>query len=412
MTSLTTWILEPRDPLLVRDGRPFSADPGAGARSLDFPYPATTAGAVRSVLGRDATGVFDAERIETVLRQAVHGPMLVELAEDDRVATYFAPAPADAIGLKVEGTDKTEILRRLLPANLPAGALTDLPADLAPLLMIDGDDDNKEKPAKLPTFWRWEHFAQWLSDPNRMTDHKKIRLAGLGLTGLAREERVQIARDPATRAAKESMLFTTSSLEFTTGDRHEPFTPADETADHEERPTLSESRRLALAVAVAGEMSKTTAPVPLTLGGERRLSFARRNAAGFPDIPSEVAKQIVKVGACRLILLTPACFAAGFRPEWLLTERKGVTAALVAAATNRPQVISGWDLKAGEEKATRRLAPAGSVYFLRLSGTADQRRNWIAATWMACVSDAERDRLDGFGLAALGAWDGELVDFA
>ena len=42
--------VEPRDPLMVRDGRPFSVDTD-GARSLDFPPPSVLAGMVRTRVG-------------------------------------------------------------------------------------------------------------------------------------------------------------------------------------------------------------------------------------------------------------------------------------------------------------------------------------------------------------------------
>jgi len=38
-------LIEPRDPLIVRDGRPFTNSPGARAKSLPFPLPQTLAGA-------------------------------------------------------------------------------------------------------------------------------------------------------------------------------------------------------------------------------------------------------------------------------------------------------------------------------------------------------------------------------
>ncbi|MFZ2521089.1 MAG: type III-B CRISPR module-associated Cmr3 family protein, partial [Anaerolineae bacterium] len=31
---MKTWLIEPRDPLIFRDGRPFSASPGARAKTL------------------------------------------------------------------------------------------------------------------------------------------------------------------------------------------------------------------------------------------------------------------------------------------------------------------------------------------------------------------------------------------
>lgn len=103
-----------------------------------------------------------------------------------------------------------------------------------------------------------------------------------------------------------------------------------------------------------------------------------------------------------MILVSPAIFKDGYRPP-LAWTRGGVTAYLKAAAVPRAQVISGWDLHQGKPKPTRRLAPAGSVYFIEWSDSLDARA-WIDATWMRNVSDDVQDQRDGFGLAVLGVW--------
>jgi CRISPR-associated protein Cmr3 len=48
------------------------------------------------------------------------------------------------------------------------------------------------------------------------------------------------------------------------------------------------------------------------------------------------------------------------------------------------------------------------VLFLKLNGEGDEVKmdDWVSRMWMLCVSDDPQDRLDGFGLAALGVWDG------
>lgn len=60
-----------------------------------------------------------------------------------------------------------------------------------------------------------------------------------------------------------------------------------------------------------------------------------------------------------------------------------------------------------QPKPARRLAPAGTVFFLELSGSDEAISKWVQTTWMSCVSDEEQDRLDGFGLAVIGTWDGK-----
>ena len=56
--SEITWIIEPHDPLIVRDGRPFGPNPSAQAISLSFPFPSTTTGGVRSRAGLKGDGTF------------------------------------------------------------------------------------------------------------------------------------------------------------------------------------------------------------------------------------------------------------------------------------------------------------------------------------------------------------------
>lgn len=99
--SATRWVIEPRDPLIARDGRPFDAAPGARAASLPFPLPSTIAGAVRTRAGLNAQGFFDpddADLIARVREVALRGPLPVEIEESSEnggVKTRFlSPAPA------------------------------------------------------------------------------------------------------------------------------------------------------------------------------------------------------------------------------------------------------------------------------------------------------------------------------
>ena len=109
-------------------------------------------------------------------------------------------------------------------------------------------------------------------------------------------------------------------------------------------------------------------------------------------------------------MLTPAYFEEGYHPRWLLEESKntGVNLDLKAIAIQRPQIVSGWDLAKPGPKPSRRLAPAGTVLFLELKGSDAAVGDWISKTWMQCISDGQEDRNDGFGLAVLGTWSGQL----
>jgi CRISPR-associated protein Cmr3 len=186
------------------------------------------------------------------------------------------------------------------------------------------------------------------------------------------------------------MLFQTSGLEFT-------YVPEGQKFQH--------ARRLALAVVTtATDLKCGVAP----FGGERRLVVWSKSSQAFPECPKEVRESILKHKACRVILLTPAHFSEGWLPQWLTREFDRVRPKLHAVACNRYQTVSGWDFQCNKAKPSRRLAAAGSVYFLKFPDETNTEilEKWIKATWMRCVSDDNQDRLDGFGLAALGDWNG------
>ena len=107
---MTIWIIEPHDPLIVRDGRPFSAVPGAQAVSLSFPFPSTTTGGVRTRAGLNTDGVFvaDTKTIEAVKKIKVRGPLLLQLpTEASKQLDWLLPAPADALILEPDQQRKS-----------------------------------------------------------------------------------------------------------------------------------------------------------------------------------------------------------------------------------------------------------------------------------------------------------------
>lgn len=383
---MTVWIIEPRDPLIVRDGRPFEPVPGARAVSLEFPFPSTTAGGVRTRDGLGADGRFHRSEIPRVKQIAVRGPLLVELdAGTGDITRWLVPAPADALLLDIEPADTTRaILKRLVPLQLPPGTSTDLPDGLAPVSMPR--PDTRKPYGKTPRYWYWGFFEQWLLDPQ----DREMSLADIGHSGPIPEARMHVSIKPETQTAdaERGALFHTRGLEFT----HVSDTRS-----------LAGARRLAVAVATdAPNLKEGVAP----LGGERRLVMWRQSGETLPSLPEALKEKIAALGYCRLILLTPAYFKAGWKPSWLLSSREGVTPSLQAMAVNRPAVVSGWDFEQNSPKPTRRLAPAGTVLFLKLDGDSAAIEKWIDTTWMCCVSDEEQDRRDGFGLAVLGVWDG------
>lgn len=391
---MTVWIIEPRDPLIVRDGRPFGPDPGARATTLPFPFPSTVAGGLRGVAGRTAAQSFNTALKDAVLRHVeVCGPLLVELNGDNRVAHWYAPAPADAAIHELEVPDEERgALLRVLPLALPVGACTNLPDSLLPIGQPGAPDPHKPHP-RAPQFWRWDAFAQWLL--NAMPD--SAALIKEGIHALETNTRMHVSIVPETQTAREGFLYQTRGLEFTT----------------KQDPATKQRKRLALAAQVetTGDDERLFAHFTggmAPLGGERRLMRWEKCASShLPPAPEGLFAQIGAQRACRIVLLTPAHFDAGYAPD-MATIAPDLTPTLVAAAVPRAQVVSGWDIVAGTPKPTRRLVPAGAVYFVRFDDNDDtsQIAAWAEKRWMTCISDDAQSCRDGFGLVALGVWDG------
>jgi len=403
---MAIWIIEPRDPLIVRDGRPFSADPGAWATSLPFPFPSTTAGGVRTRAGLDDNGLFkypkgNEKELDELKRLAVRGPLLVLLPTneyDSKPGEWLVPAPCDALLLDIETTEEgkfTDLINQLTPLKLPEDAKTDL--DQKELWFVGQGCYDKRKPyKKAPRYWCWENFQTWLQDPSFLCETIK-HVCELGIDGPVSEQRLHVSIDADKETARDGMLFGTSGLEFTSPGKDER--------------RLQDAKRLALAVAVDDHSKFISQAGLASFGGERRIVSWRKSKMELPLCPEGLKKAIVEDEACRVILLTPACFKQGYLPTWLCINAKqhGVMIDLKAIAVQRPQVVSGWDLALRKPKPSRRLAPAGTVLFLKLKGSNDAVRDWIECTWMQCISDDLQDRTDGFGLAVLGSWDGEQV---
>lgn len=386
-----TWLIEARDPLIVRDGRPFDNSPGSRAASLAFPYPATTTGGVRTRAGIGFKGgrlAFDQTLSQSVREIAVRGPLLAEVQMGEALR-FLVAAPADALILNTDPADERVAERvQLVPLAIPGDATTNLPEHLS---LVGSRVHNPNKAhGEAPRFWYWEEFAKWLVNPS--TSDKPIKLSELGHNGPTNERRTHVRIDYQSKANDEGGLFQTRGLEFVRVER-------------EGHSQIRHRLAMVLSVTTPDEFDHKVAAGLAPLGGERRVVGWRRSADGLPECPQDVRDAIKEHKHCRLVLLTPAYFEGGFEPTWLSQENDGTSAKLKAIAVSRAQVISGWDFETKRPKVTRRLTPAGSVLFLTLQGEGNLDE-WITKMWMRCVSDHPQDRLDGFGLAALGVWDG------
>jgi CRISPR-associated protein Cmr3 len=203
--DMTIWIIEPRDPLIVRDGRPFGPTPGARATSLSFPFPSTTTGGVRTQAGLP-TGIFDIKdpnlrkkQLKALKQLEVRGPLLVQLTPDGNDIAenqWLVPAPLDVVLFPAKqqhsSEEKEARLQQLVPSTFP-GALTDF--DKEELLLVGMIEQDPSKPLKnAPRYWYWEAFQDWLLNPASYAA-TTTPLSKLGQSGPYIEQRMHVSID-------------------------------------------------------------------------------------------------------------------------------------------------------------------------------------------------------------------------
>ncbi|GCE14564.1 type III-B CRISPR module-associated protein Cmr3 [Tengunoibacter tsumagoiensis] len=385
------WIIEPYEPLIFRDGRPFNTQPGTRAHSLSFPFPSTLAGASRSRAGWE--GEHFTSNLTLLKQLRIRGPLLVELSKEKRdISQWLLPAPHDALFFKEKIAGERYYRKRALPINVQ----TEDASDLQELQLQPAGANTPEGYKAVDSairYWPWADLKQWLWKPEDIEVEQNKR----DTVAPQREQRVHISYDGEAHMARESILFETSGLEFT-------FSPQSLVI-----------QRLALALFVDDTSSfRLSTDGPDTLGAERRLVYwqSSNDKLHLSKCPQEITEQIRQDKACRVQLLTPAYFERGSIPTYLTEPGEGVTPQLISIVSQTPQIVSGWDMVLRQPKPGRRLIPAGAVFFLKLHGSSKNIRNWVERTWFRSINDRKTEEEqqfvnDGFGLAMLGTWNAD-----
>jgi CRISPR-associated protein Cmr3 len=228
-------------------------------------------------------------------------------------------------------------------------------------------------------WWRWEDMLQWLACPE---DRDHVRPSTLGLPPM------NVAESGPMR-----WLPTPEDWRPTTGPVPVIPPPADgPRLDPRREATL----RLSLGFAVDAQLDGTW----LRLGADRQ-PFALDEDEGASTGPSAaLTPPDVRPagGRVRVILLTPGAFAPVSVPCASRLEALGVR--LVAAAVGQPLRATGWAEDDGPAQPCRRMAPAGSVYWLDvLDGDAEA---WARRHHFDSLCELPQDRLDGLGQFVVG----------
>lgn len=357
--------LEPRDVLLVRDGRAMN---GTLGRSLAIPHLPTIGGLVRSRLGRRKDGSFDASRTHELLQVPVTGPLIAQLDGDGtQVVDVLAPAPSDCVWFNGASRLEAHRLHMRRITDIVAGATSDLGDDVQ--LATFGGGAPITKPAAGPRWWRWKSLLEWLERPPAAVWDDAP--AEVGVDDFDRERRTHVAIDSGTQTAEDGALFQTEGRRLVTF------------------ASRGGSARTVVRYALLARSGTDLEPGLVPLGGERSAAFLR--TLPVPDLSCPAALRRLEKGAnARVVLLTPAIFAEGSVPATIHGAR------VIAAHVDRPDVVSGWDFAENRPKPTRRMAPAGSVYWVEVPDA-----GWAARAWLEPAS-TDAERRDGFGLTVVG----------
>jgi CRISPR-associated protein Cmr3 len=414
MSSYLT--ITPRDPVIVRDARPFSF--GIRMKSLDWPYPSVLAGSLRTLLGKEVGGDFNQKTVQDLKAINIAGPLAVY-----RNTLYF-PAPKD---LLVEGRHSGEYTHHLLrPMDLHEGEWCDLPHKSLRLAMMPEDAPGEFKPEKFAQLWSVHTMTEWLTQPEHVKfvsissqeedeDTSKRVYAVLKPDGSEdraldsldlpeKDARTHVWIDPETGRPKVGMLFETMGLDLSLK-------------------KLPGQVEFAARVHNTGQFTSLVNKMDTLhpFGGERRLSHWKAGERHMGWIcPEKIQHTLSGKQKVRMVLATPAIFSGGWIPGWLAEKDEkltgsppgapdGLSLRLVSACVDRWKPLSGWSLEKGNvgPKPIRRVVPAGSVYFFEINGGMDAAA-LAKNCWLVPVSDdPEQNRRDGFGLALWGSWNND-----
>lgn len=410
--------LLPLQPLVVRDGRNF--DLGSKARTLPWPYPSVPAGAVRSLIGRQGEGAAMVERLKQL---QVRGPfpwdgeklylpapadMHLAAVLPGRFYEYERLTPGDATQTPPPDTqDKLRAwlqrLGRFVRWHLPP-AQTTAEVDPAVVALQTLQVKKLEKSPPGLAWWSSSDYLAWATPRDKITIGNPPPFAA----GLPAAVRTHARIDGLSGQNDE--VFQTTGLDFT----RRPDKAALAGRDYAAR--QRQWAPLGLAVDVRGDadcLRHLSRPLMTTLGGERRAAWWEpgeriADALAMRELTQSTARYWRSSGCrkrLRAVLLTPAYFRTGWWPDWLSTASgSGVLPGtdlrltLVAAATRRWSGVSGWDMEQNRPKPTRRLVPAGSVFYFKVGeGAVDFEK-----IHMISLCSDEQSRRDGFGLALWG----------
>ena len=387
--------LAPRDGLFLKDGRGWFTSESGRAGVVEWPFASTVRGALRTCLGQ-----ADEERsgklldpsgwqlLNESLSVAAVLPLCRGVGELWSASARRWPAPRDAVMFIGESQIQPLTPRSADIAATTIPLATDPETAAIEALRHPAPGDAVGKAETMPKWWNDEAFTAWLCGMN-------VQAATVS-AGEQPATRVQthVSINTVTAAAIEGGLFSSSVLE--------PLSRSAGGPTHE----------WAVAAIGSGFDALAAAGRRVRLGGDGRMSTCETVPADVFAIPEQLRKVFVAGSrGLRLLLVGHASFENGWRPKWLKAHNgqfagdlPGVgRVVLRAACVGRPVHVSGWDMALGKPKPTRRLAPAGSVYFFEKADEAAFTDDDAEALWLRPIGEAAVEG-EATGAVVPGVW--------
>lgn len=382
------------DLIVLRDGRPFGDAGIFGGTSLDWPYPQTIAGMVRSAVGFNCCDDFfkDKNNIPKILNVGVSKLIpLLSSGQDE----YLLPTPADLV---FSGQENLKV-HVLSCCALKEDEGTDIRCSnwLYPSL---GTDD---KPARKPGFIRQNFAKQYLGGNLEICSDVHDADSDF-VSGPVLETRIHSAIDANTHSVETGKLFAESGIYLTA-----PTTSGKEVGKDDRRFAVQDERGVLgdinIGFGLFGLVDDMSMPESAYLGGERRrVAVEKCEAAPYPEpLAMDGNERFLK-----LLLTTHGDFGS-WVPHWLVPDgdesqcdwvtepRSEVRVRLRSAILSGWAPISGWDYVNYGPKPFRKLVCPGSVYLVELEDPS-QSAKFTESLWgkSICVPGSQSE-LDGYG---------------
>ncbi|MBY0552124.1 MAG: type III-B CRISPR module-associated protein Cmr3 [Candidatus Obscuribacterales bacterium] len=378
-----TLALIPRDGIFCKDGRGWYTSESGRGHALDWPWPSSILGAVRTAWGCQYEDILErplspSEWIEKSSEIFLNQSLILRRKhnEDWHMKHRIWSAPYDAIETesnkitmlspqppKVQtlGRDDDSIREALWVPSLPSG----------------------EKPLPRQRWWTEQQFIDWLCEEPQNENYDRPELS--------RRIQAHVSIDPKTLAAKESVLFCHDVIE-----------------------TMDTETEWAIGVSTSipsTDADRITSSKFSTFGGDSRLVRWERIENELFTPPARLLKRFESgTQGLRLIAATPLCFERGWLPDSFDCVENAYRGRLLgldfelilrAAFIPRAVHVSGWDMARRLPKPTSSMVAPGAVYFFERADAELFTKEHAEALWF-CAAGKRTD--EGFGRVIPGIW--------